>query len=92
MTQITDGLKDVGLIIIIRFASFICPVTYLFNRKLESKAKKEQTSGLVFHQFFDVHLLKNPSNSQLSPWYKIPENALHTPEWRFDSGTLKRFQ
>jgi len=40
----------------------------------------------------DVHLLKNPQDSRLSPWYDIGfGSVLATPEWTFNIGELKRF-
>ncbi len=39
-----------------------------------------------------IHILKNPANSKISPWYIYdPDAPLATPEWGFDKGTLKRF-
>jgi len=41
----------------------------------------------------DIHILKNPENHQLNPWYVIrSEGNLNTPEWRFSWDDLKRFQ
>jgi len=39
----------------------------------------------------DMHILHNPNNPQLSPWYEVPRDGLHTPEWYFEAGSLKRF-
>lgn len=40
----------------------------------------------------DIHVVKNFSDKELSPWYEIPENGiLETPEWTFDTKDLKRF-
>lgn len=40
----------------------------------------------------DIHVLINPKDRGLSPWYSLEEGAdLHTPEWTFKAGTLKRF-
>lgn len=40
----------------------------------------------------DIHIVKNLSDTELSPWYEIPENGvLETPEWTFDVRDLKRF-
>ena len=40
-----------------------------------------------------IHILKNPNNSELSPWYTITDNvALITPEWTFPAGSLKRWK
>jgi hypothetical protein len=41
----------------------------------------------------DIHLLKNPNNENLSPWYSVNFfGNLITPEWTFSRGDLKRFQ
>ena len=40
----------------------------------------------------DVHILKNPMDSELSPWYDIEfGDTLYTPEWIFNKRDLKRF-
>lgn len=40
----------------------------------------------------DIHIVKNLSEKELSPWYEIPENGnLNTPEWTFELTDLKRF-
>jgi hypothetical protein len=40
----------------------------------------------------EIHILKNPVNSDLNPWYELNfgEN-LKTPEWNFHKSDLKRF-
>jgi hypothetical protein len=41
----------------------------------------------------DVHILKNPSDPHLSPWYIIgADDRLYTPEWIFDWRDLRRFR
>ncbi len=41
----------------------------------------------------DMHILKNPNNRSLSPWYDLDFGSdLQTPEWGFTSGDLKRFR
>ncbi|MEW6087677.1 MAG: DUF4846 domain-containing protein [bacterium] len=41
----------------------------------------------------DIHVLKNPSNESLSPWYELMfEKELKTPEWTFQKEHLKRFR
>lgn len=41
----------------------------------------------------DIHILKNPVNSQLSPWYSLEDiYPLYTPEWQFEEGSLKRWE
>jgi hypothetical protein len=40
-----------------------------------------------------VHLLKNPLNPQLSPWYPLPaiDGFIETPEWTFKYSELKKW-
>ena len=42
----------------------------------------------------DIHILINPSDPELSPWYLLnPEDKIiQTPEWEFTTDELKRFQ
>lgn len=40
----------------------------------------------------DIHLLKNPMDPQLSPWYKVIDNQdVITPEWTFKTSQLRRW-
>jgi len=41
----------------------------------------------------EIHVLKNPNNSDLSPWYSLSEikGELVTPEWTFDKDELMRW-
>lgn len=40
----------------------------------------------------DMHILRNPNDSALSPWYSTNfQGSLKTPEWTFEKGDLKRF-
>lgn len=39
----------------------------------------------------DMHILKNPMNADLSPWYDEDFELLKTPEWTFQRDQLKRF-
>jgi hypothetical protein len=41
----------------------------------------------------EIHILKNPSNSKIGPWFIIKEtDKLYTPEWTFEWSDLKRFK
>jgi len=42
----------------------------------------------------DIHILINPSDPDLSPWYEVDLAAemIRTPEWEFNVDELKRFQ
>ena len=40
----------------------------------------------------DIHVLRNPNDRSLSPWYRIPDqDTLRTPEWTFRMSELRRF-
>jgi len=39
----------------------------------------------------ETQILINPLDSQLSPWYEAKEGELITPEWKFNSSDLRRF-
>lgn len=42
-----------------------------------------------------IHLLTNPANRDLSPWFELSESVsgkLLTPEWIFAENNLKRFK
>lgn len=41
----------------------------------------------------DIHILKNPGDGDLSPWFSaVFEDVLDTPEWQFDKDRLYRFK
>jgi len=42
----------------------------------------------------EIHVLKNPSNEFISPWYKVSEidEVIVTPEWTFYSNQLRTFE
>lgn len=40
----------------------------------------------------DMHIVVNPNDANLSPWYEVNDNTkIVTPEWMFDAKQLKRF-
>ncbi len=40
----------------------------------------------------DIHILKNPDDKAISPWYPLDfGDVLNTPEWNFQAEDLKRF-
>jgi hypothetical protein len=40
----------------------------------------------------DIHILKNPTNAGLDPWYELRfGETLYTPEWTFNKNDLRRF-
>jgi len=41
----------------------------------------------------DIHILKNPGSSTLSPWYRLDTSGkIATPEWTFSTTELRRFR
>ena len=41
----------------------------------------------------EIHILKNPNNPELSPWYQCRnQDEIITPEWTFNKNNLKRFK
>jgi hypothetical protein len=62
-------------------------------------AIKSQTGAKVFllAQSYmpaqDVHILRNPTDAVLTPWYGIEiGDVLYTPEWTFGKNQLRRFK
>jgi hypothetical protein len=42
----------------------------------------------------EIHVLMNPSDTKMNPWYEVDPNAeqIKTPEWDFYTDELRRFQ
>ncbi|HMH23486.1 MAG TPA: DUF4846 domain-containing protein [Puia sp.] len=40
----------------------------------------------------DIHIVKNPSEPGLSPWYRLEEGPVDTPEWTFYPGQLRSWR
>ena len=61
----------------------------------ENKATKEKLFMLAqsYMPAQDIHVLKNPENSELSPWFSVNfGEILLTPEWKFYKHQLMRFK
>ncbi len=59
---------------------------------LDNKGNRLCLLGQGFTPAQDIHILKNPNNPELSPWYDTNfGNRLKTPEWTFKKTDLKRF-
>ena len=37
----------------------------------------------------DIHIVINPLNQNLSPWFELNDNTIYTPEWVFEKGHFK---
>jgi hypothetical protein len=58
--------------------------------------KENGTKVFLLSQSFmpaqNIHVLKNPNDAELSPWYDLDfGRTLQTPEWRFKNSDLKYF-
>lgn len=40
----------------------------------------------------ETHILVNPIDQDISPWYRATEGTIRTPEWTFQSTDLRRFK
>jgi hypothetical protein len=58
----------------------------------KSSGKKVFMLGQSYMPAQDFHILKNPNDDVISPWYELSDGEeLITPEWTFQSSDLKRF-
>ena len=58
----------------------------------EEKDKKLFILAQSYMPAQDIHILKNPENEDISPWYELDFGSLLiTPEWVFKKGDLRRF-
>ncbi len=56
------------------------------------KAEKVYILAQSYMPAQDIHILVNPLNDELSPWYALKDtNEITTPEWNFLSTDLMRF-
>jgi hypothetical protein len=39
----------------------------------------------------DIHIVINPANPELSPWYEMNEKTIYTPGWVFSTGHFKKW-
>jgi Domain of unknown function (4846) len=39
----------------------------------------------------EMHILKNPSQTEISPWYHLQSTDIQTPEWKFLNAKLKKW-
>ena len=59
---------------------------------VHSNGKKLYLLAQSYMPAQDIHILKNPTNPGLSPWYKLDSNSLiFTPEWTFKPIHLRRW-
>lgn len=58
----------------------------------KSSGKKAFLLAQSYMPAQEMHILKNPNNADLSPWYELDfGDTLVTPEWVFTSNDLKRW-
>jgi hypothetical protein len=58
-----------------------------------AQGKKLFLLGQSYMPAQEFHVLKNPNNPRLSPWYEADfAGQLVTPEWIFEKSELRQFQ
>ena len=55
------------------------------------KGKKIMLLAQTFYPSQELHVISNPENTDISPWYEVKEGTLLTPDWRFFTSDLVRF-
>ncbi|MBS7333781.1 MAG: hypothetical protein KIG88_09330 [Weeksellaceae bacterium] len=63
----------------------------VMDMAVNNKGEKIMLLAQSYYPGQDIQILANPSDENLSPWYKVKEGNLLTPEWRFISSDLVRF-
>ena len=59
---------------------------------VDTNGKKAYLLAQSYMPAQDIHILKNPMNPGLSPWYELKSNSLIlTPEWTFKPSHLRRW-
>ena len=59
---------------------------------VNSEGKKVFLLAQSYMPAQDIHVLKNPTDLTLSPWYSTDfEDILATPEWNFKEKELNKF-
>jgi hypothetical protein len=59
---------------------------------VNSRGEKICMLAQAFMPAQNIHILKNPVDRGLSPWYKVADNQqVITPEWVFEPGQLRRW-
>jgi hypothetical protein len=60
---------------------------------VNDRGKKIYMLAQSYQPAQDIHILVNPLNEKLSPWYEVNDNEeIITPEWKFMKKNLKRWE
>jgi len=64
----------------------------VIDMAVNKKGKKIFMLAQSYMPAQDIHVVINPVNEKISPWYELDSNSeIVTPEWRFYSNQLRRF-
>lgn len=65
----------------------------VMDMAVNSSGKKIYLLAQSYMPAQDIHLLKNPMDDSLSPWYelKTDNSLIYTPEWTFEPRQLRRW-
>jgi len=53
------------------------------------KGEKHMLLAQSYMPAQQIHILNNPNDEDLSPWFEVKDGAIATPEWTFHSNNLK---
>ena len=85
-------LKDINIgDIFMQKSSTKSHAVIVMDIAVNKKGKKLILLAQSFYPGQDIHIISNPTNENISPWYEVKDGTLLTPEWRFMSSDLIRF-
>jgi hypothetical protein len=59
---------------------------------INDKGKKFFMLAQSYMPAQDIHIVKNPADEALSPWYEVSDsNEIITPEWKFYKNQLRQW-
>ena len=58
---------------------------------VDSSGRKVYLLAQSYMPAQDIHIVVNPANSALSPWYEVKDSFIPTPEWGFETSQLKKW-
>lgn len=77
--------------IIYQYANFKSHAVIVVDMAINKNGKKIFLLAQSFYPSQEIHILSNPNNSKISPWYENSSKTILTPEWRFMTNDLMRF-
>ena len=89
----TQSIKDIQIGDVFIQGGFPGHAVIVVDMAANEKGEKVFLLAQSYMPAQSIHLLKNPMNDKLSPWYSNQnEGSIVTPEWTFQSSNLKSFE